>query len=135
MVHSKNRSSSGFMLMEVMVTIAIVGLVLAPVFMLQSSAMRGLQRLSREIRLLFSAKNVLVDSFQKVSFAKDEEETETKRISNPPATLTYKRAKVGKNSAFKDMKNLYSSDVRIRSSRAERESIIGFVYKPEKEKK
>ncbi len=116
------------MLMEIMITIAIVGLMLVPVFMMQSSTFRALSRYSSRMRLLFSAKNSLIQEIDK--------EHATKKLSEKQGQKEgVERSKVDQSLAFKNIKNLYKHTVKVRSSRGQKESIIGFTYKPGQEKK
>jgi len=131
MIHFKSRSAqSGFILMEVLLTIAIVGMVITPVLMLQTNALRGLYRFSSRIALLFPAKNFLMESVVQAPQKKDQKE----EITNPRATLTYTKRPVGKNSAFKDVKDLHRASVAAESSRKAKESIVHFIYQPERKK-
>ena len=135
MIHFKSRSAqSGFMLMEVLLTIAIVGMVITPILMLQTNALRGLYRFSSRITLLFPAKNFLMESVVQAPQKKDQKVTEKKEITSPRATLTYTQRPVGKNSAFKDIKDLHRASVVAESSRKAKESIVHFIYQPERKK-
>jgi len=128
------------MLMEVLVTIAIVGMTLVPLFMTQSNALRGVYRYAQRLRLIVPAKNFFVDIFSKKKEQSDdgekkEVEIEEKEITDPAAKLTHKKRKLTENSAFKKIKDLEVHEVIVRGTRGGRESIIGWVYKPERKKK
>jgi len=134
MIHFKSRSAqSGFMLTEVLLTIAIVGMVITPVLMLQTNALRGLRRYSSRMRLLFPAKNFLMESVVQTPETKEPEAPKKKEITNPKATLAYAKRPVEKDSAFKDIPNVHRVRVTARSPRA-KESIVGFIYQPERKK-
>ena len=119
-------------MMEIMITIAIVGASLAVAFTLQSTILRGLYRASASIRLLFPVKDFWVETTFKQLEKK--EGTDQKQVTNPSATITQKLTKVGERSVLKDVKDLKKNEVSGRSRRT-RESIIGFVYRPEHGKK
>ena len=134
MIHFKSRSAqSGFMLTEVLLTIAIVGMVIMAVLMMQTNALRGLQRYSSRMRLFFPAKNFLMESIVSTSEKKGQEVPKKKEITNPKATLTYTKQPVGKDSVFKDIHNLHRVKVAAQSRRA-KESIVRFIYQPERKK-
>lgn len=136
MEYLKSRhNKSGFMMMEVMVTIAIVGLAIAPILMMQSASLRALRQYSSQIRLLFPVKNFWMEMTAKSFDKKETEFTEKRQINNPAASSTYKASKVGENSVFKGIKHIYKSELTAKTLRGTRESIVGFVYKPEREKK
>lgn len=123
------------MLMEVLVTIAIVGMVITPIFMLQTSVLRALYRVSAQARLLFPVKNALEEAVDEMPTQREQEVSRKEEITNPAGTLTYTMRKVGAASALKDVKDIYFNQVLVRSIRGERESMVGFVYKPERKKK
>ena len=123
------------MLMEVMFTIAIVGIALAPIFVLQTNSLRGLRKFSDKIKLIFPAKNFFIDSSNKKHKSEEKKIMEKKDITKPTATLTYTEKKIGEKGAFSNIGNINVGEVRIRSARGVRESIVGFIYKPEQEKK
>ncbi|MFC1845562.1 hypothetical protein ACFLX2_00365 [Candidatus Dependentiae bacterium] len=127
-------SRPGFMLTEILVTVAIIGVALMPIFVLQTSALRSLYRYSNRIRALFPTKNFLQ---QALAQAPDKEErtiSEEKKITRPPATLQYELKKVSETSSLREIKDLYIGTVSIESTRGTRESMVGFVYRPEREK-
>ena len=122
------------MLMEVLLTVAIIGLMLAPVFALQSVALRGLYRYSARLRALFPAKAFLVTALADVSDKKEDTFTEKKEITNPTATLTYNSKRVGEQSALKKQKGMVRNEVSVKVPRQKKETLVGFVYKPERKK-
>jgi len=120
MVRFKSRTSSpGFMMMEVMLTIALVGMALAPMFALQTSAMRSLYRYSVRWQLILPLKNRLIDEFTKMAPQEKKD-----------ARITYKKSKVSDRSAFKEIKDLYKQEVASKPVRGRQESIISFIYQP-----
>lgn len=133
MMYSSNHNArSGFVLIEVLVTIAIVGMVIAPIFMLQSNMLRALYRVSTQARLLFPVKNALEKTLVGVSTQTEREVSRQEEIKNPAGTLRYTVRKIGDASALKNVKDMYFNEVQVRSIRGERESMVGFVYKPER---
>lgn len=125
--------------MEVLLTIAIVGMSLAPAFLMQATAVENLYRSSRLLRLLFPIKNFWLESSVKGVGQQEDEKpggviTQKKELTSPRTTLTYKLSPLGKKSVLKDFKGLHKAETfgRVRN---ERESFVGFVYVPEKKKK
>jgi len=135
MEHLKNHNKSGFMLMEVLLTIALVGMALAPAYMMEGTIQRSLSRYSARIRLLYHIKNFWTEVVWKIADEKETERTDKRQVSNPSATLTYRLSPVGENSSLKKIKGMHKVQVTGKSTRNARESIVGFVYKPEREKK
>ena len=134
------KNNSGFMLMEVLLTIAIIGMTLVPLFMMQTNALRGVYRYAQRLRLIFPAKNFMVDVFAGKTKQPEEKEkadsgTQKEKLKIPPAQLTHKWRKPKENSSLKKLKNMQVHEVIVRGTRGGRESIIGCVYKPERKKK
>jgi len=128
--------------MEVLLTIALVGMSLAPAFIMVSSTMRPLYAFSRRLQLLFPIKNFWVSKTSKVDPSSpvlssvegpDKSAFKTKEITRPTGTLTYKLTPVGEKSALKKIKGMHRAEV-IGRSRNTKETLVGFVYRPEKKK-
>lgn len=129
----KNQNSrQGFMLTEILITIAIIGIALTPIFILQSSSLRSLYNYSERIRLLFPVKNFLQENIIEASNKEEQEISEEKQIKNPSATLNYHLKKVQDGSSLSKINDLYLGSVSIQSIRGTKESMVGFVYKPER---
>ena len=136
MIRSSSRNAqSGFMLMEVLITIAIVGLVIAPVFILQGNALKALYKISAQTRMLFPLNNELKEQLEQIYEREGEEFTEQKDIKIPDGKLTYKMRKVVQTSELKDIKDLYFNEAQMLLKRGDRESMVMFIYKPERKKK
>jgi len=123
------------MLMEVLIAIAVVGLMITPIFVMQSGSLRGISRYSDKIRLLFSAKNVAVKVVVKLEEEKEEELSGTEQINRPSATLTYSVGDIKKGSSLEEVKDMHKIQVATQTRRAGKESVVAFVYMPEREKK
>lgn len=137
MEHLKNHNKPGFLLMEVLLTIALVGLSLSPAFLMQSTTMRSVFQFSNRIRLLFPVKNFFFEKVFKGEQKGPEEKSKpemSRQISRPAGTVTYKTKPVGQNSALKNIKGMQRVEVVGRTLRTQ-ETLIGFIYKPEREKK
>jgi len=131
----KNHKQPGFLLMEVLLTIALVGMSLAPAFVMQSSTMRNLYNYSARLRLFFPIKNFWLDRISKLDPKLEvSKEPESRKITRPSGTLTYKLTPIGENSAFKKIKGIHRVEVVGRSRRT-KESLVSFIYRPEKKKK
>ncbi len=121
--------------MEVLITIAIVGLVIAPVFILQRNVLRSLYTTSAQTRMLFPIQNELHEQLEKLYDRQEEEFSENKDIKNPDGKLAYKMRKVVPTSELKDIKDLYFTEAQVLLKRGDRESMVLFIYKSERKKK
>lgn len=134
MMYLRRRNQrSGFMLLEVMITIAILGLAMGPIFILHTSALRSLYRYSGKIRVLFFAKRSLIDFLYESQRKNEDEIFEEKLVPKSTVTVTQKIKKVAQNSSLGKIKDLHVVKVTAKSSRKARESIVSFVYRPEQE--
>lgn len=142
MIASKNNSGiftsyqSGFTLIEVLLSVAIVGLVLTPILMLQSMIVRNTGKHTNNLIRIYEAKKFLLDS--EISLAPGvDHATQEKKITKPPATLVYEYNKVSQESALKKFKNIYRQMVTIQwrdQSGKHQDRIVLYTYKPESKK-
>lgn len=140
MKHFNNRSADGFSFIEVVMTLALVGAVLTPVFMLQYNVLNFLPRSSDALRSIF-----LVDAaFSQAAFEHDGEATlqelaAEKKYEDPAVTVLYRVEEVPETSPLKKIKNVYVAHARANWRRAgveQEQSAYGFVFRapPEEDK-
>jgi hypothetical protein len=135
MICSNNHNQSGFLIPEVLVTIAIVGLVMTPIFILQSNALRGLYKISAQTQMLFPLQSELQEQAEKSFDRQEEEVTEQKTVANPAGRMSYKMRVIAPSSELKDISDLYYHEAQMVLPNNERESMVLFVYRPEQKKK
>lgn len=56
------KNNDGFTLTEVLLAVAIIGLVLTPIFITQSTLLQSVSRISRRMARVFFAKQFLIES-------------------------------------------------------------------------
>jgi prepilin-type N-terminal cleavage/methylation domain-containing protein len=124
---------AGFTLIEVLLAMAIIGLVITPILMSQSMVLRNSARAVRRLTRVFAAKKILLDT--EFSLAPDAQEvTSEKKIDNPPTTFTYQLKKIPEESALKKFKNVLNETVswqEERGKKKQQERLVTFLYKPE----
>ena len=136
MIHSNNRKvQSGFVILEVLIAIIIVGMVITPVFLLQRNVMRSLYFISARARMLFPLQNELNEQLEKAYNREEEDVTENKDMKIPAGKLTYKMRKVTQTSELKNIPDLYFTEAQMVLKAGDRESMVLFAYKPERKKK
>jgi len=139
MINFKNRN--GFTLIEVLITLAIIGMVLTPLIIAQSTALRSITTLSRRMTRFIYAKNFLLESSFKLLFEKKEQEKEAKQVGelkDPPMKLTYELKQVSENSALARFKGLKIGTVFMRwqeRTGPRTDKLIQVILKPDEEKK
>lgn len=128
------RNKSGFTLIEVLLAMAIIGLVLTPIFSIQLSVLRSNSKASQTLARIFLGKQFLVEN--EFSLKADEQEKRIeKKIDRPPTTLIYQLGKIPENSALKKFKNVLLETVTMqwvdRQGKKRQEKLVTFVHKPE----
>lgn len=133
MIVSKN--NRGFTLPEVLLSVAIVGLALTPIYLGQSVAMRQSTLYSRLLARTFAAKKIL----RETEFALQDPLQPIKvdkKIDNPPTTFAYELKKVPEQSSLKKFKNIWIESVSWPDERnpKRQQRIVTFIFKPEQKK-
>lgn len=134
MRHSKN--NNGFTLIEVMITVAILGILLTPLFILHSSNLSTLAISSTAVQRIIAARNFVVDTY--VSLSPDTRTTTIeKKITNPLTVFTYELKDKVHNKELAALKGLCQENITMRwheYGRPRQESLIAFCYKKEERK-
>lgn len=129
-----SRNNKGFTLVEVLLAMAIIGLVLTPIFAIQMGVWRSSLRSSQSLTRIFAAKNLLVESMFNASPEQREKKIERK-LDRPATTLIYERKKIAENSSLKKFKNVLHESVTMqwtdRQGKKRQERLVTFVYSPE----
>ena len=123
---------AGFTLIEVLLALAIIGLVLTPIFLGQAFIVRSNGRASRYLASLFAAKKYLAETELGLS-AEVSETASEKKIDNPRTVLRYELKKIPPTSSLKNFKNVLIERVSWADMRTpkKQDSILTFLYKPE----
>jgi prepilin-type N-terminal cleavage/methylation domain-containing protein len=124
--------TSGFTLIEVLLAITILGLVLAPIYMLQGNVLQtASQRAQSLLRLLF-AKNLLITGGPQMTADPKKDRIE-KKLEDPKTEFLFERKAASKGSSLKQFEHLMLDTVTYswgdRKSK-QKEKIITFVFKP-----
>lgn len=132
MLVSKN-DSSGFTLIEVLLSVAIVGLVLTPILMVQSMTIRNTGKRARIVDRTFAAKKFLIDS--EVALAPDADESSSeKKIANPAMTLRFDLTKPAEGSSIKKFKFIKRATVTsawVDQTGRHQDRLVTFLFRPE----
>lgn len=133
---SRNRNKKGFTLGEVLVTIVIIGLVMTPVFVLESASYRSIvswsERLDRfVVGTLFMTQTGIAQEKEATSEVK-------KKLQNPKMDMQYQMREMPKKSSLKDTKDLYLECVTLKwqaGKKKEEEVLVMVHYRPDVKKK
>jgi prepilin-type N-terminal cleavage/methylation domain-containing protein len=131
----RTAACAGFTLIEVLLAMAIIGLVLTPIFMGQSAVLRAASLASRRLARVFAAKKILIEN--EIALDSDAREfSSEKKIDNPRTTFNYELKKISDESSLKKFKNVLIESVSWideRSKKKRQERLITFLYRPEQQ--
>lgn len=130
MIVFKNRS--GFTLVEVMIAIAIIGMVLTPIFAFQLQIVRRVNSSFDRSRRLIFAQNMLVEMHEQRLIGKDVT-TQQKQESGPATKLNYELKTATNHPQLKKLPNLYVERIVITdpTGAIKKEDVLGtIIFKP-----
>jgi prepilin-type N-terminal cleavage/methylation domain-containing protein len=134
-----SRHRSGFTLIEVVIAIALVGVMMTSIFALMNSSFRSTYDINSLVYRIFYIKNGFFDPEYQNSIQKDPSKIFDKRIEDPSVDITFSAKKSKNKSIENSFKNVYRilSMGKWQALKFYEESIVGFQYiaPPKKEKK
>jgi prepilin-type N-terminal cleavage/methylation domain-containing protein len=135
-MHSKNHN--GFTLIEVILSLAITGLVLTPVFVIYTTLSQRVTSASRKLDVVIEAKALLIEAHQKQEPDAQEFKLE-KPIAEFDATVKYQLDKaVDQKSVLASLPGLHREIVIVEWTdlgEKQQERLVTFVYKKPEQKK
>jgi len=134
MIHSKN--NNGFTLIEVMISVVILGILLTPLFIWHSGNLGALAVNSNLARRTLAARNFMVDTY--MSLMPDTRATTMeKKITNPTTILVYELKDKLRNQELAALKGLCEERVIMRwqeNGHPAQETSVALCYKKEERK-
>ena len=132
MIHFKNRYQSGFTLIEAMIAIAIVGMVITPMLILETNIFSSVMRMGEKFHRLIIGKHFLY-SVQEQEPSESIDYHLEKKIDKPLSTIRYTLKSIDKKSSLAKVARLFKQEVVVAGlEKASPESrIIHYIYKPE----
>lgn len=131
MIRSNN--SLGFTLIETLLALAIMAMVLAPIFITQGSMLYHVSRLVRNVQRMEFADLFLQESV--IASLKESKDTRVeKQIPSPATQMVFAAKKPADDSPFKKYNDLYVQRVTLtwQEDKVKRaDSLVTFLYKPE----
>lgn len=125
------------MLIEALISIAIVGILLIPLFGLQSKISERVRQRSHEIdRILYI--NMITYDARKDQTPIQTTQTITQQKSDPTTTITYQLEPIKQESSLFPIKNLYCEKITLQWNefgKIKTEQFAHIVYRPESEVK
>ena len=135
-LESLSANKQGFLLMEVLLAIMIVGMLVVPVYSLISRSLRISNVYSREGKYLSASRNLMTEQMVKAMYGRKQKGSAEKKIKEPPVSLKYSRGKIPKGIlSVKEIgeaqiKNLCRQEVLLTRGR-EQEKFFSLLYIPE----
>lgn len=133
------KTSSGFTLIEVMIATAIMAIMFASIFALQSSITRSVIAVTQRFERTLHARNFFIEASSESDEAEKDAFTSTKKIVRPSAELRYTKSKISPDALFgKFAHDLYKEQVAIvwqDGKNKRQETLIGYVYAPKQAEK
>lgn len=124
------KNNTGFTIIEVLLALAIVAMVLTPIFILQAGAAQTVSRRSKAYDRFVAAYSFLVSS----AFVPEPKEQATKQITNLRVELNYESKKITANSTLKDIPQLQMNTVSMQwqeRNRKKEDKIVAITFKQE----
>ncbi len=131
MIRFKN-SSAGFTLIEAMIAITIMGMVLAPMFLLETNVFNGVARMAEKFERLVFAKQFFY-SAQQQELPQATDYRVEKKEERPLSMVRYSLKPIDKQSSLAGVQRLYKQEVVANGLEAQspQAQIVHFIYKPE----
>lgn len=122
------------MLFEVMVAIAIMGILFSALFALQSTVTRSVVWVTNRFDRTLYARNFLVESSLQSESAQKDEITLDKKIAHPKTDLQYKKNKVPSDELFgKYVRSMVKEQVTMQwkdGLHQHQDAYVTYAYKP-----
>ena len=128
-MHSKNEQ--GFSLIEAMLAVAIVGLVLTPMFVLENTIFNGVGRMAETFHRALFAQNFLYRA-QRDEPAGSTNYTVERKEEKPVTMVRYTLSPVAKGSSLAPVKRLFKQQVEASGldKASPRATRVQFVFRP-----
>jgi prepilin-type N-terminal cleavage/methylation domain-containing protein len=134
MIRSKSKA---FTLIETLVALAIMAMVLAPIFITQGSMLYHVSRLTRHVERMIQADLFLQESI--IKSVKEAKDLHTEKdIQSPHTHMVFEAKKISDDSPLKKYPDLYTQRVTLtwQEDKVKRtDALLTFIYKPEPPKK
>lgn len=132
----RNKTSSvvpGFTLVEVLLSLAIIGIVLTPIFVSQSGVSRLVAQGRRAFATLLAAKKLLLET--ELNLPADAQTYATEKKIDE-GVVRYELKKVPESSSLKKFKNVLIETATLPDEKArvkKQEKLVTFLYRPERQ--
>lgn len=137
--YRKRSNNPGSALMEVLIALAITGLLFSAIFGLQSTVVRSVMRITHRFDRVRLARAFLAESLAQSDVQKQDQITKDKKISYPKTELHFQKKKVEDSQLFgKYVKHMIKEAVTSswkEGSRTYQDAYVTYRYVPKKTSK
>ena len=135
MIHSKSHNKNGFTFIEVVITVAIIGIMMTSIFGLQNGMFKSVFNGYSKISRIFYIKNLFFEPSNLEKLQKDK--SIKKDLTEPQTNIVFELKKLSDKSSFSkrfENVNLLKATGKWRGLfKEQEETLISFVYiKPKK---
>lgn len=130
-----HNSRSGLTLIESLLSIAVVTMLMSPIFVINNQIIRGVNRYAQTIDRTLQAKTFLIKAAFAVGASATEHPTQfEKKIDNPKTFMRYEQKKIDKKSTLGEFTDLSMHQVSLRwqdhNGVPRTDTLISFVFQP-----
>lgn len=127
------KNNEGFSIIEAMIAITIIGMILAPIFILEANVFNSVGRLAEGFHRIVRSKQFMVEAYKEQPAESKEFKLERKE-ENPTHMMRYTFSPVDKKSSLAKMQGIYRQLVIATGADATSPEgvAIQFIYKPER---
>lgn len=131
MIRFKN-NNAGFTLIEAMIAVAIMGMVLTPMFLLETNVFNAVARMAEQFERLLFAKHFFYTAQEKEPLETTNYTLE-KKENRPLSMVRYTLKPVAKQSSLASMQRLYQQELIATGLMpgSPEARFVHFIYKPE----
>lgn len=129
---------SGMSLSEVLISLAVIAILLAPLMIVQGNVLVLVNRSSQKLSQIVHAQTILYQCGAFTDFT-PKEFTKKEIYGVPPVQYTYSRTAVSDKSSLKIIPGLFFESVTIdvpgkKVRKKDKDTLVSFIFKPEQKK-
>lgn len=132
MIRFKNNTTHGFTLIEAMIAVTIMGMILAPLFLLETNVFNAVVRMGEQFERFLFAKHFFYTAQQQEPLQSTDYTVE-KKENRPLTMVRYSLKPIAPTSSLASVKRLYKQEMSAMGLEpaSPRAQFVHFIYKPE----
>lgn len=133
MIHRTSHPKKGFTLLEVLIAIALIGIVVTPLFITQGNILQSTLRASHRLTNFFTMSLFLKENEHNSRTAVKAPSNTTMQQQTPPLVITYEITDELPNEQLKQFPHIFlqkTDGIWRRGITTYKETIVSFLFKP-----